>query len=346
MAAKLGTFLKVSLAGTLFPVAGFVGYRKRQIWEMERKRREEVLRLDAELDRLVPSYRKQIAAQERALQEAQEAEALKVTLWEDRLRRFREETAAFLTYAAAIPAQLQELEELNKLYWVVDKVLRESGPAEARFEATCRKIHESLLAGHTVLFDPDAVTARGDLAAALEAVQRATPDPLVDRLAAAAQHVESSGEEDTRRMEAAFQEGLRLIEETQFSVSGPERNDLTARVLGKAQQSLRFPGPLSAAADLTAGAPRRILSEGDLQRGLRFAEDFLKAAGAGELRVAVTHVPINATPEGADAIRHMEEWAASARAYIGMRQLTKAFHAHLLAQAVRLGLPEVAPPAP
>jgi len=27
-------------AGTLFPVAGFVGYRKRQIWEMERKRRE------------------------------------------------------------------------------------------------------------------------------------------------------------------------------------------------------------------------------------------------------------------------------------------------------------------
>ena len=46
----------------------------------------------------------------RLLSWVQEQERLKTTLWEDRLRRFKEETDEFMQYAAVVPKQLQELE--------------------------------------------------------------------------------------------------------------------------------------------------------------------------------------------------------------------------------------------
>jgi|Transcript_66467 hypothetical protein len=338
---KVATFFKVSLGVTLLPTAAFIGYRKREISEIQRSKREEIQRLDNEFDRLAPDYKKKIAAHVKALKDSQEQERLKTTLWEDRLRRFKEETDEFMQYAAVVPKQLQELEELNTMYWMACKVLTESKRQEEKYEAECRKIHQGLLAGAAVLLTPDSITSKSAFLDALGKVRVEVQDPLLDTLEAAALQLDDNTYDTHGTMEERFLEGLRMIERTQFSISGPGQSNLPARVFSKAQQNLQFAAE-SPVSKVTAEAPKRFVTDVEVQQGLKFAETFISDAKSHKFTVAITGVPVANTPEGRDAVSYMEGWVKGAQSYLSLRNQVRALNTYLNAQSMRLGFPEVA----
>lgn len=267
-------------------------------------------------------------------------EKLKTTLWEDRFRRFREETAEFMEYAKIIPAQLKEMQDLAGMYWMGAKVLQEAKIEEEKFEAVCRKIHQGLLAGHKAILAPNDIVSKAELVSILEGVKASFENPLIDALLEASKQLDADTYDTHGLMEQKFLEGLEMIDRSQHSVAGPDKNSMSARVFSRAHHSFTFGD--TKATELTMNAPRRFVTDKEVLDGLQFAESFVAAAKEGKVKVAVTGVPISTTPEGVEAIRDMEKWKASAQSYLSLRQHVNALNAFLSAQSMRLGFPEVA----
>jgi len=172
-------------------------------------------------------------------------------------------------------------------------------------------------------------------------VKRHVPDDILNVLLQSAQKLSSDVSNETcSSIQAKFNQGLQLIECGQHSVAGGDYNSFTGRIFSKATHTLSVGKPELSPINI-ASPPHTIYTNDDVQQGLLFAKDFLKKATNEELKVAATDVPLISTPEGLDAVRHMEGWIKNAEEFLMLRQQVKVFTIYLTALSMRLGFPEI-----
>jgi hypothetical protein len=339
------TCCKVGTVVTAMSLGGFAGYRKRRIYDIERERKQEIATLERELERLGPMYENQLRALQNELDDLKDKENAKNVLWEDRLRRFAEETMQFAQFKEVVPQQLKELEQIGQMYWMAVKVLQDTRNEEQQFEETCRNINRALYVGSEALFSPNSITTKEQLLSLLRAVQKEMPDDLTKALITSAEKLQVPYE-GFHALQSKFHEGLRLIEESQHSIAGEDYNSLSGRLFSKVHYTLtvtpKSPTEGKKEAPLVdAPCPPKIHSEDDLHQAITFANTFCKEAEAGSLKVPATQMPLAHTPEGKDALKHMRQWIQGAQSYLALHQHVYATNAYLTALCMRLGFPEL-----